>query len=207
MPYSLHSNFREMEALVRAVAPAILRRLVLDMYKNTRLRRAQKLENVRFYRQYVLNILRPGQSGFSQLKQQHTDLTKLSAEFKFWMQEDSQAALLRLLRIDMPPDPTLRRRRLQDLPPELPYVPTGKESLAEIAERLKSTNNNREITDYLGKKPEKKRAKPPSADDEFCTSVRLRYIDDPHLRLLMQKFIANQGEETVKKCAVDKLSE
>jgi DNA cross-link repair 1B protein len=39
VPYSLHSNFKEMESLVKAVRPAILRRLVLDMYKNTRLRR------------------------------------------------------------------------------------------------------------------------------------------------------------------------
>lgn len=33
VPYSLHSNWIEMKSLVKAVNPAILRRLVLEIYK------------------------------------------------------------------------------------------------------------------------------------------------------------------------------
>lgn len=32
VPYSLHSNYREMESLIKAINPAILRRLVIEIY-------------------------------------------------------------------------------------------------------------------------------------------------------------------------------
>jgi hypothetical protein len=46
----------------------------------------------------------------------------------------------------MLPDHSLRKRKFRelDLQNEV-YVPTGKESLMDMADRLKSTNNNRNI--------------------------------------------------------------
>jgi len=39
VPYSLHSNYKEMESLVKAVGPSILRRLVVEVYKLPHFRR------------------------------------------------------------------------------------------------------------------------------------------------------------------------
>ena len=39
VPYSLHSNFKEMEAFVKAVNASILRRLVIEIYNISKFRR------------------------------------------------------------------------------------------------------------------------------------------------------------------------
>ncbi|KRX05791.1 hypothetical protein PPERSA_02323 [Pseudocohnilembus persalinus] len=150
VPYSLHSNWDEMKSLVKAVNPAILRRLVLEIYKLPQFKKNQKIQFQTYYLKYAKNVLRRGESGYAQLKTEFSDLTKISQNFKQCMKKDMNDQIIKDLNLDTQ-DKSLRKRRNMAEQQEEIKGPSGKESYQQIAERMLATHKNKQITNYYQK--------------------------------------------------------
>ncbi|KAM3132027.1 hypothetical protein pb186bvf_015911 [Paramecium bursaria] len=171
VPYSLHSNFQEMSTWVKAIKPAILKKLVIPFENFAQYRRTVKINPLKGFQNYLKKLEQNGQSGYSSLIKSSTDFTKLSKEYLSWMHYDKQKELLATLGfIKTEPDRQLRKRKIDREKPllnkkqiieelEKQYVfgipqKQKKEGLGNIAERLIATNKNEPIQKYLKKQKE-----------------------------------------------------
>ncbi|KAL4462021.1 hypothetical protein ABPG74_000866 [Tetrahymena malaccensis] len=205
VPYSLHSNFKEMESLVKAIGPSILRRLVLEIYKLPQFRKNQVIDNIKFYLSYVNGLKRKGEGGYSQFKQKYTRLHKLSDTFRSWMNPESQQELMSFLGLDVEPDRNLRKYKRKEISEEeqakLDFIYQNnllklekKESLFDISDRLKSTNNNKRIDHFFGSQQNsqqlQKSKKYESA--QSSNSCKIDILQDPTLKSLFDQFLNSQ---------------
>jgi DNA cross-link repair 1B protein len=150
VPYSLHSNFAEMQTLVRMVQPCILRKVVVPYsnFKQVKLRVAID-HRLKFskYLDFLQTHLSKSESGYSQLVKDHTAIYNLSSQFLQWFYPKQQARLMHLLGLgDGRQDHTLRKRMPVLLSEEemasRSRQSKGKEKLHDIAARLNATNKN-----------------------------------------------------------------
>lgn len=150
VPFSLHSNYIEMESLIKAVRPCILKKLVLPYEKLPQFRMLP-INNLKVYSAYLKHLKENGKSAYSELKKLFTDIFKLSENYKRWMNESSQAELLKKLNLEMKPDMNLRKRKINIEARSLEVLPheEKKRTLEEIADHLKATHNNMNIKEFL----------------------------------------------------------
>jgi DNA cross-link repair 1B protein len=147
VPYSLHSNYKEMSEFVSVVRPAILRKLVVPYEKFKIVKYKATIDTRKRLAMYLdkLNNIHKSESGYSYLMKHHTDITTLSERYLKWMSETAQMNLLRVLGLNRQPDHNLRKHKIDMNRLEMQaliYGQSKKESLTDIADKLKATNKN-----------------------------------------------------------------
>ena len=162
VPYSLHSNYKEMESFIKAIKPCILKKLVVPFEQFPQVRN-QNFNALKVYLNYVKSLNRIGESSYSLMKKLYTNFLSLSEEYKHWMFDEKQKVLRKRLGIAEEPDITLRKRKIKSIEEINQRIELEKmfgkkekgESLDEIAYQLKSTHNNLSIKDFIGKRKDK----------------------------------------------------
>ena len=166
VPYSLHSNFLEMETFVKSIRPSILRKLVVPFERFAQ-ERNKNFNFLQYYANYVKGLNKNGESSYTLMKKIHTDFFSLSEKFKYWMTEEKQIELRKKLGIADKPDISLRKRKVKSIEEinqllEMERLFGKKEkgnSLEDIANILKSTHNNQSIKNFIVKRKQKAETK------------------------------------------------
>lgn len=161
VPYSLHSNFKEMETFIKTIKPSILRKLVVPFERFPQ-ERNKNFDCLKVFLNYTKSLNKNGESSYSLFKKLHTDFLSLSEEYKYWMNSDRQKSLRKKLGIAEQPDIRLRKRKVKNLEEinqmlelEKMFGKTEKgESLNDIAMKLNATHNNKSIKSFLVKRKE-----------------------------------------------------
>ena len=162
VPYSLHSNYNEMEDFIKSIKPSILKKLVVPFETFPQVRN-QNFNPLKAFTNYVKSLNTHGESSYSLLKRLHTNFFSLSDKYKSWMTEEKQKSLRQRLGIADQPDITLRKKKIKSIEEINQLIELEKlfgkkekgESLDDIAEHLKSTHNNLSIKGFLVKKKDK----------------------------------------------------
>ena len=151
VPYSLHSNFREMETLVRMIQPCILRKIVIPYanFKQVKLRMDidHRLKFAKYIEFVEKNMNKKSESGYNNLVKDYTTIYNLSKDYLSWMYPQKQVKLMKNLGLGKgKQDHNLRKRRpvlLSEEEMSQKFRPSKeKESLKSIADRLNATNKN-----------------------------------------------------------------
>lgn len=79
VPYSLHSNFEEIEKFVRSVCPGVLKCVVKHHGKS------EKINKIREYSSYVITLQHLKQRGYDFFLKNYVDKTCLSEEYKHYL--------------------------------------------------------------------------------------------------------------------------
>ena len=159
VPYSLHSNYMEMVALIKAVNPGVLKCLVQPWMKLPEYRkkfRDMKIDNIRDYLGYLKSLKSARRTNINELRKRYTNVLALSDEYKGWMTLERQLELLKMVGITTVCNPSLRRQRktlptLRELELELyGKVITGKKTrLSDLAGELRSKHNNKTVDGFV----------------------------------------------------------
>lgn len=163
VPYSLHSNYLEMETFIKSIKPSILKKLVFPFERFPQ-ERNKNFDFLKSFMSYVNSLNKNGESSYSYLKKIHTDFFSLSSKYKFWMNQENQKYLRKKLGIPDKPDISLRKRKIKSIEEinqmiELEKMFGKKEkhqSLEDIANNLMSTHNNLSIKSFIVSKRKEK---------------------------------------------------
>ncbi|CAD8125997.1 unnamed protein product [Paramecium sonneborni] len=190
VPYSLHSNYQEMRTFVNAIKPAILKKLVIPYENFAEYRRKVRINPVKGFQGYLKRLKTNGESGYSTLIRECTDFTKISKNYTKWMTETKFRGLMEQLGVQLEPDRKNRKRKVDQVMPkptikqcirelEKQYIyskkPEKVESLEDISNRLKATNNNQQITKFL-KKPQQIEDVECKNDEEEIYNIIQEYL-------------------------------
>jgi len=164
VPYSLHSNFVEMETFIKSIRPSILRKLVVPFERFPQ-ERNKNFDCLKMFINYVKGLNKNGESSYSLMKKIHTDFFSLSEKYKFYMNEERQILLRKRLGIAEKPDISLRKRKVKSIEEINQMIELEKlfgkkdkgNSLEDIANHLKSTHNNQSLKSFLVKRKDKDR--------------------------------------------------
>jgi len=129
VPYSQHSNYGELEKFIKSICPSILRKLVLP-YLNRPQFKNRPINNLAPYFGYVKSLAKGGKSAFTHFIKSFTDISKLSAEYKRWMNNDAQKELMNELKIPISIDTSKRRvvnKKKKELEEELKKLTNTKD--------------------------------------------------------------------------------
>lgn len=172
IPYSQHSNYKELEKFVKSICPSILKKLVIP-FENFAQFKNRPFSNVGAYMSYLKGLLKGGKSTYREFLRTYTDISTLSEEYKHWMDDDIQKELLLELGITQNADPNMRRKmkkdpRLVELEKEFPnatlqeleqqFFPSRKskkQSLMDISGHMLAVNNNHNLTSFFSLQPGK----------------------------------------------------
>ena len=77
MPYSLHSNFVELDSFVKAVQPSIIRPIVKNKHK-----KPEKIYNIRGFSSYMNTGLHLYQRGLDFFQKEYTNKESHTEEYK-----------------------------------------------------------------------------------------------------------------------------
>jgi len=169
VPYSQHSNYKELDKFVKSICPSILKKLVVP-YENFSQFKNRPINNIGVYIGYLKNLLRGGKSAFRDFLKRYTQIETLSEDYKRWMEDSVQKELLLEVGITQNADPSLRKTRkkdprLEELQKQFPdatlydlekqFFPSKKrekQSLYEISSHMMAVNNNQSLNAFLGMK-------------------------------------------------------
>lgn len=87
VPYSLHSNYPEMETFIRMVSPCILRKIVIPYANFRKVKLKMKVDHrLKFakYLDFLEYKLHKSESGYSHLVRKYTEIYKLSKSYLQW---------------------------------------------------------------------------------------------------------------------------
>lgn len=148
VPYSLHSNYAEMETFIRMVRPSILRKIVIPYANFRKVKLKIKIDHrLKFakYLDFLEGSVHKSESGYAHLVRNHTDISNLSAEFLKWFDPTQQAHLKSILKVG-DQDHSLRKRPI-NLEEDDHSSKPKKESLKSIADNLKASHRNLSLED------------------------------------------------------------
>ena len=155
VPYSVHSNYKEMSTFIKLIRPASVYKLVIPFETFKEIRYNKVVDNRLKLAKYLhkLERIHKSKSGFSWIVKHHTDIVKLSKEYLGWMYPERQEELMKALRIGKP-DHSLRKKQL--VFEEREYSNSGKMSLKDVAGELLATHNNRNLVEMVERNKEMK---------------------------------------------------
>lgn len=193
VPYSLHSNYLEMETFIKSIKPSILKKLVVPFERFPQ-ERNKNFDFLKSFMNYVNGLNKNGESSYSHLKKLHTDFFSLSSKYKCWMSQENQKYLRKKLGIPDKPDLSLRKRKIKSSEEinqmiELEKMFGKKEkhqSLEDIANNLMSTHNNLSIKSFMVSKRKEK----PCVNQKF--SLKTKKIEEKEKKL---EFHSNKEED------------
>ena len=87
VPYSLHSNFKEMETLVKMIQPCVLRKIVIPYANFRQVKLRIKIDHrLKFskYLDFLEKELHKSSSGYAYLVKNYTAIYELSSQFLTW---------------------------------------------------------------------------------------------------------------------------
>jgi len=99
VPYSLHSNFKEMQTFIRMIQPCILRKIVIPYANFKQVKLRIKIDHrLKFakYLEFLQQSVPKSESGYSQLVKEHTTIYNLSSQYLQWFYPKMHSKLLKI---------------------------------------------------------------------------------------------------------------
>lgn len=162
VPYSLHSNFKEMETFIRMISPCILRKIVIPYANFRQVKLRIKIDHRLKFAKYLDFLEKDAYkrtSGYSYLVQNYTAIHELSKSFLHWFYPHEQDKLMNLFALGGgKQNHDLRKRKPVLLTEEEMSskfgVSKSKKSLKDIADQLNAVNKNSTLEKAFEKRSE-----------------------------------------------------